>query len=241
MGKNALRFTIEGSFCSFREPGGAKYQQTFWFPPKTTVVGFLGAALGLAPPDLESLYDQVQIGVVLHSWGGLARDLWGYTKLKRGDEPEAAVVVRELIFEPRYIVYVSSNEPGFLEKLQAALWDPVYPLRFGRGEDLALIRRCPESVTIETPSTPAMLHWTLLPFTLDQRPCSLESPAREPPPRMPPRPARMPIRFTYKPNRVREADPERDFRWVTQVFDWGVQPDTTDGLWTDGEYTFYLV
>ncbi len=241
MDQNALLFTIEGSFCSFREPGGAKYQQTFWFPPKTTVVGFLGAALGLAPPDLEPLYDQLEIGIVLHSWGGLARDLWGYTKLKRGDEPETAVVVRELIFEPQYIVYVTSDEPNFLEKLQAALWDPVYPLRFGRGEDLALIRRRPEFVALEAPSTPTMLHWTLLPFTLDQRACVLESPAREPPPRMPPRPARMPIRFTYKPNWVREADPERDFRWMTQVLDWGVQPDTADGLWTDGEHTFYLI
>jgi CRISPR-associated protein Cas5t len=237
MESDALRFTIEGSFCSFREPGGAKYQRTFWFPPKTTIVGFLGAALGLAPPDLEPLYDQVQVGVVLHSWGGLARDLWGYTKLKRGDKPETAVVVRELIYEPQYIVYVTSKELGFLQKLRAALWDPVYPLRFGRGEDLALIRRLSEPVTLQVPSTPTMLRWTLLPFTLEQRRCSLESPTREPPPRMPPRPVHMPIRFTYKPNWVREAD----FRWMTQVLDWGVQPDITEGMWTDGEQTFYLV
>jgi len=241
MERNGLRFTIEGSFCSFREPGGAKYQQTFWLPPKTTIVGFLGAALGLAPPDLEPLYDEVQVGVVLRSWGGLARDLWGYTKLKQAGKPEVAVVVRELIYEPHYIVYVTSNEPGFLERLQKALWDPVYPLRFGRGEDLALIRRPPELITLQVPSTPTMLRWTLLPFTLDERRCALDSPAREPPPRMPPLPARMAIRFTYKPNWVREADPERDFRWMTQVLDWGVQPDTTEGMWTDGEQTFYLV
>lgn len=240
MKRDTLRFTIEGSFCSFREPRGAKYQQTFWFPPKTTVIGFLGAALGLAPPDLESLYDQVYVGVVLHSWGGLARDLWGYTKLKRSDESETAVVVRELIYEPRYIVYVTSNEPDFLKKLQAALWDPVYPLRFGRGEDLALIRRAPELIALQTPPTPPILHWTLLPFTLEERRCALESPAREPPPRMPPRAVRMPMRFHYKPKWVREADPKRDFRWMTEVFDWGVQPDTIDGLWTDGEHTFYL-
>jgi len=237
---SALRFTIEGSFCSFRDPTGAKYQQTFWFPPKTTIVGFLGAALGLAPPDLEPLYDQVQVGVVLRSWGGLARDLWGYTKLKRGDKPEAAVVVRELIYEPQYIVYVASNDPGFLGNLQPALRDPVYPLRFGRGEDLALIRGEPERITLKVPQEPPILRWTLLPFTLEQRKCSLESPTHGLP-RMPPRAVRMPIRFTYKPGWVREADPEKDFRWMTQVLDWGVQPDTTEGMWTDGEQTFYLV
>lgn len=238
---DALRFAIEGSFCSFREPSGAKYQQTFWFPPKTTVVGFLGAALGLTPPKLELLYDQVQVGVVLCSWGGLARDLWGYTKLKRGDRPETAVVIRELIFEPRYMVYVTAREPGLLEKLRTALWDPVYPLRFGRGEDLALIRRPPELTILRAPPMPTILRWTLLPFTLEQQRCTLESPAREPPPRIPPRPARMPIRFTYKPDWVREADPQKDFRWMTQVLDWGVQPDTAEGMWTDGERTFYLV
>lgn len=241
MERNALRFTIEGSFCSFRDPTGAKYQQTFWFPPKTTIVGFLGAALGLAPPDLEPLYDEVEVGVLLRSWGGLARDLWGYTKLKRGAEPEAAVVVRELIYKPRYIVYVASDDLGFLGKLRLALWDPVYPLRFGRGEDLALMRGTPEPVTLRVPSRSTILRWTLLPYTLEQRKCSLESPTREPPPRMPPRPVRMPIRFTYKPGWVREADPARDFRWMTQVLDWGVQPDTTEGMWTDGEQTFYLV
>lgn len=241
MEREALRFTIEGSFCSFREPGGAKYQQTFWFPPKTTIVGFLGAALGLAPPDLQPLYDQLQVGVVLHSWGGLARDLWGYTKLKQHDEPEAAVVIRELIYEPRYVIYVASDVADLLRRLQTALRDPVYPLRFGRGEDLALIRGVPEFVVLWEPLAPMTLRWTLLPFILGERGCALEPLSTTSPPRKPPRPVRMPVRFTYKPNWVREADPKRDFLWMTQVLDWGVQPDTAEGMWTDGERAFYLI
>lgn len=237
MERQALRFTIEGSFCSFRNPGGAKYQQTFWFPPKTTIVGFLGAALGLAPPDLQLLYDRVQVGVVLLSWGGLARDLWGYTKLKQHREPEAAVVVRELIYEPRYVIYVASDVASLLQRLQTALWDPVYPLRFGRGEDLALIRGGPEVIVLREPSAPVTLRWTLLPFRLGERGYALEPLSTTSPRRMPPRPVRMPIHFTYKPNWVREAD----FCWMTEVLDWGVQADTPEGTWTDGERAFYLI
>jgi CRISPR-associated Cas5-like protein len=235
--QEALHFVVEGSFCSFREPAGAKYQQTYWFPPKTTVVGFLGAALGLSPPELEPLYDKLRIGVVLEAWGGLARDLWGFTKLKGTVKPETAVVIRELIYQPRYALYVAADEAGYLEVLQDALLDPVYPLRFGRGEDLAMLRGRPCVITLYPVEDPPWLRWTLLPFTLNERPCTLEGLDAEPRPRMPPRPSRMPVRFRYAPNWVRQAE----LAWMTQVFDWGVRPASSDGVWTDGRYAFYLI
>lgn len=235
--QKALRYVLEGSFCSFREPVAAKYQPTFWFPPKTTVVGFLGCALGLEPPDLEPLYDSLQMGIVLESWSGMARDLWGFTKLKRSGKPETAVIIRELIYQPRYVFYITTDDMHRLEEFQGALLDPAYPLRFGRGEDLAMLRGEPQVISLSQVEEAPWLRWTLLPFTIQDRACALEGLDTEPRPRTPPRPSRMPVRFRYGKNRVREAETT----WMTQVFDWGVRPASPDGLWTDGKHVFYLV
>jgi len=235
--QSALRYVLEGSFCSFRDPVAAKYQPTFWFPPKTTVIGFLGCALGLEPPALEPLYDSLRMGVVLESWGGMARDLWGFTKLKGSSKPETAVVIRELIYQPRYAFYIAADDMNRLEELREALLDPAYPLRFGRGEDLAMLRGEPQVIPLSPAEDAPWLRWTLLPFTIQDRACALEKPDTEPRPRIPPRPSRMPVRFRYGENWVREADTA----WMTQVFDWGVRPASPEGLWTDGKHTFYLV
>ena len=234
---NALQYVLEGSFCSFRNPVGAKYQATFWFPPKTTVVGFLGCALGLQPPDLEPLYDSLRVGVVLESWEGTARDLWGFTKLKGAARPETAVVVRELIYKPCYVFYIAANDNKLLEELRQALWDPVYPLRFGRGEDLAMLRGKPQSISLSTLNTPPWLRWTLLPSALQDIACTLESLDTVTRSHRPPIPVQMPIRFHYGKNWVREVE----MAWATQVFDWGVRPDSPEGLWTDGKYAVYLI
>jgi len=215
----------------------AKYQPTFWFPPKTTVIGFLGCALGLEPPDLEPLYDSLRVGVILESWGGTARDLWGYTKLKGSSKAETAVVIRELIYRPRYAFYIGAEEMYQLEQLQEALLDPVYPLRFGRGEDLAMLQGKPQVIPLSPVEATTWLRWTLLPYTIQDRACSLEEFDVEPRPRVPPRPSRMPVRCHYDKSWVREAE----MAWMTQVFDWGVRPASPDGLWTDGRHTFYLV
>ena len=234
---NALQYVLEGSFCSFRNPVGAKYQATFWFPPKTTVVGFLGCALGLQPPDLEPLYDSLRVGVVLESWEGTARDLWGFTKLKGSAKPETAVVGRELIYKPCYVFYIAANEYQLLEELRQALLDPVYPLRFGRGEDLAMLGGKPQVISLSPVHTPPWLRWTLLPTTLQNIECTLEPLNGETRPHRPPLPAQMPIRFHYDKAWIREAETI----WVTQVFDWGVRPASSERLWTDGKYTVYFI
>ncbi len=232
----ALRYVLAGSFCSFRDPVAAKYQPTFWLPPKTTVVGFLGSALGLESPSLEPLYDALRIGVVLESWAGTAHDLWGFTKLKGAGDTETAVVTRELIYQPQYALYVAAEE-ALLRRIGDALLDPVYPLSFGRGEDLALLIEKPEVLMLSPVEKTVWLRWTLLPFTIQERTCSLEGFDAESRPRIPPRVSKMPVRFRYALNRVREAD----FAWSTQVFDWGVRPDSPEGLWSDGRNTFYLI
>lgn len=234
---NTLHFVLDGSFCSFRNPSGAKYQASFWYPPKTTVVGFLGCALGLQPPDLEPLYDNLRVGVVLESWEGTAQDLWGFTKLKGATKPESAVVVRELIYKPCYIFYIAANRNQFLEELREALIDPVYPLRFGRGEDLAMLRGKPQVISLSMVDSPPWLHWTLLPSSLQEIECTFEPLNGKTRPHRPPLPAQMPVRFRYGKAWVREAE----MIWVTQVFDWGVRPDSPEGLWTDGKYTVYLI
>jgi CRISPR-associated Cas5-like protein len=237
--QNVLHYVLEGSFCSFRDPVAARYQPTFWFPPKTTVVGFLGCALGLRPPELEPFYDDLKVGMRLLSYKGTARDLWGFTKLKGSNKPESAVVIRELLYRPRYAFYIAANEADTLQRIQQALLDPVYPLRFGRGEDLAMMQGPPKIISVSSvEDEDAWLEWTLIPFSLSTHRCKLgelDDSSRQ---RIPPRPARIPIRFRYN---ARSMVRDVEMKWMTQVFDWRICPDKKEGMWSDGTNIFYLI
>jgi len=68
--------------ASFRVPETHTFHQTLPLPPKTTVIGMIGAALGL---DLENAYryvDENEISTgVYGKHKGIMRDLWNYRKL----------------------------------------------------------------------------------------------------------------------------------------------------------------
>lgn len=231
----ALRCLIEGSFCSFRLWEQARYQQTYWLPPKTTVIGFLGSALGLADWQLEEWYDKVLVGVVLDGWKGFAYDLWQFSKLKKSKEHETAVVVRELVFRPRYAIFFASDNLDDLMRLKAALVDPVYAPCFGRSDDLALILAC-ELIPLRHVEKEFWLRWTLVPCDVYEEGWLLEPLTNVARPARPPRVERMPVRFKYAADGSREAEVKE----CTQVFNWGCKPFRPEVVWSDGERCFYL-
>ena len=145
-------FSIEGVSltASFRSPETHTFHKTLPLPPKTTVIGMVGAALGLSLEEAHKFVEenQIQIGVYGHN-KGLMRDLWNYRKLtvkeKKYNEEDLknrkhySILIREYLFDNRFLFYFGSNNTDKLEELRSAFLSPVYPLTAGNSDDLMKI------------------------------------------------------------------------------------------------------
>lgn len=220
--------------ASFRRPFSARYQVTYWLPPKTTLVGFAGSALGIDYENMGRLYDELKVGVVLESYKGKGQDLWQYTKPKAGADTETAVALREFISQAVYHLYFEPVERYSLNQLKEALDDPVYGLRFGRSDDLARYIQRPCIVEVNSAVERPLLQWTVLPYGLSDQGLSFQVSNDQRV--IPPRVSKMPVRFTLEHDRLRSPI----IQTCTEVFDLGVIPDDPEGVWQHGERYFYL-
>jgi CRISPR-associated protein Cas5t len=122
--------------ASWRPPEALTYHRTFPLPPYTTLVGVLGAAMGL---DLQSAYrfaaaHELQLGVGGRHEGE-ARDLWKFQKLK-DQTIERDILLRELLIDMRMALVVACRESDVAESIAAAFQHPAYPLTAGTSDSL---------------------------------------------------------------------------------------------------------
>lgn len=142
-------FSMEGVSltASFRSPETHTFHKTLPLPPKTTIIGMMGAALGLGLEEVHKLVEEQGFLVgVYGSNKGLMRDLWNYRKLtgkeKNYTEEDIksrrhySVLIREYLFENQFVFYFGSNELEKLEHLRSAFLSPIYPLTVGNSDDL---------------------------------------------------------------------------------------------------------
>lgn len=244
----AVRVRLQCSLASFRQPVAARYQAAHWLPPRTTLVGFVAAAFGVAYEDMGPWYGRLLVGAVLENGPGRAsstpplgfgHDLWQYTKLKASKPAEASVAVREILARPVYRIYVAWQDGREPEDIVRALRSPVYALRLGRSDDLALPLESPCLVTLEKPTTVPALTWTLLPYSWVDGKARLGSPPESRQRLRPPRVTRMTVAFEFSDARRPRVREPKLAEW-TEVFDWPVIPANVNDLWRDGEWHFYM-
>lgn len=169
---SALKVHVLCSFASFKFQHDQRYHRTYELPPKTVLLGFLGAALGLKETEVhmawrdgEPLVKRVWVAVRLQGVQGRVRDVWKITKNEPGKKRvEKAVITREQLYRPEYVVYVTAADDALLNEIGQRLNDPVFPLSLGRDDELALAKV--EPVDLEPVQPPVLLHNILLPFDL---------------------------------------------------------------------------
>jgi len=236
----ALRLDVEGDFNSFRVGHLLQYQRTYLFPPKPTLVGLLGAALGLEDTQLVQLYKDIKTGIVLCGHQGFARDLWGITKLKTGGEAERAVVVREMLHRSRYRIFYAPSKPSGAVKLQdmeAAFTDPTYPLTLGRSDELIMVRS--HCITDLKPAEKGVYYrCTVLPFDYRKRKHDLEKVATSKDSSLElPQVFTLPSSYSYDKTCKRSV---AEYGVFTHVFSTGVSLRDSDEGWCDEDGCFFL-
>jgi len=136
--------------ASFRSPETHTFHKTLPLPPKTTIIGMMGAALGLSLEETYKFVEDKGFSVGVYGLNkGLMRDLWNYRKLtgkeKKYTEDDIknrrqySILIREYLFDNLFIFYFGCNELEKLEHLRSAFLSPVYPLTVGNSDDLLKI------------------------------------------------------------------------------------------------------
>jgi CRISPR-associated protein Cas5t len=152
-----LKIKCSGSFNSFRQPDFHTYHKTLPLPPKTTVAGMLGSALGIGPKEINDNWlksNRFQMGVAGKN-NGKANDLWQIRKYEskriaaynKGDASspyKTAVIVRELLYQAQFLIYLSFSSIQDYDLIRNALSNPAWALSLGREDELVKIQTITE-------------------------------------------------------------------------------------------------
>jgi len=172
----AIKAKVRGAFVSFKWEKDQRYHRTYELPPKTTLFGFIGAALGLKEEEVYHdwewgnsrlpLSNRVRVAVLLDNIKGRIKDTWTTIKnVPAKGRIERRPITREQLFQPSYTIYIQSEDFALLKQIKNRLEAPAFPLSLGRDDELVRI----ESVIfaqLEKAEPPILLYGILLPFDI---------------------------------------------------------------------------
>lgn len=228
-----IRIQCSGYLNSFRQPDFHTYHKTLPLPPKTTVAGMIGSALGISPESVNDewlINNRFQMGIVGKS-KGKANDLWQIRKYEdkqikayfKGNEAlpyKTAVIVRELLYASEFVLYLTfKNETDFSLVLKM-LNNPSWALSLGREDELVNIHSI-EIINLEEKENLSYFN-TIIPFDLFSSKYSIDFNARnsfstnlleEAPSTV-----KLPISFIYnKQTNTREANEYKIFSFINNL------------------------
>ena len=123
-------------WATWRSPEALTYHRSLPLPPYTTMVGLLGAALGVGLADAYRFVAEGGIRLGVGGWSeGQARDLWKFQKLK-DKEVESDVLLREVWIDMRLAILIECQEKRTSRLVAAALAAPSFPLTAGPSDAL---------------------------------------------------------------------------------------------------------
>ena len=157
-------FSIKGHAitASFRVPETHTFHKTLPLPPKTAIIGMLGAAIGLNLEDAHEYAEQNEILVgVYGTHKGMMKDLWNYRKIKR-KECISSILIREYLYQNDFVISFGSQNKEPLEKLRTAFSSPFYPITAGNSDDLLKIIRITDISIVKSEKLSQFEH-TVLP------------------------------------------------------------------------------
>ena len=240
-----IRIKCSGCLNSFRQPDFHTYHKTLPLPPKTTVAGMIGSALGISPESVNEEWlqnNRFQMGIVGKN-NGKANDLWqirkyenkqiaAYKKGKESAPYKTAVIVRELLYASEFTLYLHfANEEDF-ELVSAKMQNPEWVLSLGREDELVLIQEIKQIVINETTdvsfcNTVLPIDFTTTPYDIILKTESIYDNLMDEVPKS----IKLPIAFSYNNDTgAREAN---EFQTFSFVYNLPVKPRESKGFYDE--------
>jgi CRISPR-associated protein Cas5t len=143
-------FTLRGyaETASFRVAESHTFHQSLPLPPRTTVVGLLGAAMGLEFMEAMAWVERNDILIgIKGKANGFMRDLWSFDKIKvdKGSVIKIKdVLTREFHASFSAVIALASLDGSALGTVQQAFQSPAFALTLGNSDDLLKVHRVTE-------------------------------------------------------------------------------------------------
>lgn len=132
----ALIWHLSGEYASFRPYYLTSIIDTYLFPPKTVIVGMIGAACGWKEEDLVEYYDKIKVGIKINKIDSIFNDLVKIWKVEH-KERKIFVVNKRYLFKPYFTIYLATPEDiKLINYIQNKLKAPVYPITLGDSDSL---------------------------------------------------------------------------------------------------------
>ena len=240
-----IRIKCSGCLNSFRQPDFHTYHKTLPLPPKTTVAGMIGGALGISPEMVNNewlINNRFRMGVVGYS-NGKASDLWQIRKyeskqikaFEKGTEStpyKTAVIVRELLYASVFILYLHFEKDDDFELVLDKIQNPEWALSLGREDELILVKEIKQVDLEEKPNH--IFFNTVLPIDLSTTSYEIDINAPNLSKNLmneAPNVVKLPVTFTYsEKNQAREAC---EFQTFTFVHNMPVKPINYKGFFDE--------
>lgn len=136
---------IYSQTASFRNPEFQNFHKSLDLPPPTTIIGMMGAALGLSPKMAQTYFDEHSLKVgVAGNCEGRTMDTWKYNKRTSNMhlyDPllDGSVIQRELLLHNQFFLIFSSNEEQSINEIVTAFENPFFALTVGNSDSLAKV------------------------------------------------------------------------------------------------------
>lgn len=133
-----FHFDITSDLAHFRDIFTHSFFKTLLVPPRTTVLGMLGAALGYSEGDTINRLNNIRVGVKVLSVDGYAKDI--VTAINQKQDGGRTPVMRTLLVKPLYRIFIGSEDERLIEYIREGLIAPNYPLYLGISDCLAYVK-----------------------------------------------------------------------------------------------------
>lgn len=130
-----LLLRLAGPLQSWGVESKFEVRRTMKFPTKSGVIGILAAALGYSREDPLDELNKLKFGVRVDREGKLIRDF--HTAI--GEKPY--ITNRYYLSDAIFLVGLESDDDNFLNAIEKALKNPVFPIFLGR-------RSCPPTMPL---------------------------------------------------------------------------------------------
>lgn len=139
-----LAFSARGRFAAHRDPSVTTHQLVYYAPPKSAIVGMVGAIIGtprsetgeIYSPEYVDLLSRISVGIGMLNGPDRRpqKILFGTNRRTLEDTGHMKPTKSELVENPDYRIYVS-GDGGTIDELKRRIddHDPVYPVYFGHA------------------------------------------------------------------------------------------------------------
>jgi CRISPR-associated protein Cas5t len=145
---------IVSQTASFRNPEFQNFHKTLDLPPPTTIIGIVGAALGLSAKMAQEYFDVnlIKIGVAGFC-KGRTKDTWKYNRRTSSMhlyDPllDGGVIQREHLIQNTFFFAFSSKDGKCIEELKGAFLNPVFALTMGNSDALAKVKQVHSEIPV---------------------------------------------------------------------------------------------